>query len=198
MTKGHFIVFLGLILSVLGYGQSDGLQDSTLVGQFEWLKSTSDNYEDNGGRIYEVIRLININAVQKNLIDSLQEYKSQINSYKNAIAEYENTINNLKSEVDKADMQLVSTNEEKDTITFFGNNIQKSTYKAVVWIGVLLLLLLSAYYLVRYYRSITITEQSKLALSELENQFEQYKRNALEREQKLNRALHDERKKNQK
>ena len=54
-------------------------EDISIQGQFETLIRKSTNYRQNGKR-YEVVRLIELNALQKNVLDSLKTGNSTISS----------------------------------------------------------------------------------------------------------------------
>jgi hypothetical protein len=55
-----------------------------------------------------------------------------------------------------------------------------------------------AFFIYKFRSSNTLTQQAKSALADLEEEYEQHRRRALEREQKISRELHDERNKNKK
>ena len=82
--------------------------------------------------------------------------------------------------------------KEKDSISFFGAALTKGSYNTIIWgiIGVLLALL--GFFIFKFKNSNTITLQAQKALSETEAEFEDHRRRALEREQKVMRKLQDE------
>ncbi len=77
-------------------------------------------------------------------------------------------------------------------MTLFGIPMSKGGYSSLMWsiIGILVVLLLVFIY--KFKNSNTVTKQAKLSLSETEEEFEEHRRNALEREQKVRRQLQDE------
>lgn len=171
--------------------------DTSVQGQFETLIRKSTNYRQNGKR-YEVVRLLELNALQKNVLDSLKTANSTIGTLKSTIAENETAIRSLNAKLDETTKTLNSTTEEKDSMPFFGNLVSKATYKLIVWSIILGLLIFLAFFIFKFKNSNALTLQAKTALADLEEEYEQHRRRALEREQKISRELHDERNKNKK
>ena len=172
-------------------------EDISIQGQFETLIRKSTNYRQNGKR-YEVVRLIELNALQKNVLDSLNTGNSTISSLKSTIAENETAIGSLNAKLDETTSNLERITEEKDSMPFFGSLVSKSTYKLIAWSIIIGLLILLAFFVFKFRNSNMLTQQAKTALADLEEEYEQHRRRALEREQKISRELHDERNKNRK
>ena len=77
-------------------------------------------------------------------------------------------------------------------MSLFGIPMSKSGYNVLMWsiiAGLLGLLLLFIY---RFKNSNTITRNANKALAEIEEEFEEHRKVALEREQKVRRQLQDE------
>ena len=74
--------------------------DTSVQGQFETLIRKSTNYRQNGKR-YEVVRLLELNALQKNVLDSLKTANSTIGTLKSTIAENETAIRSLNAKLDE-------------------------------------------------------------------------------------------------
>ena len=74
----------------------------------------------------------------------------------------------------------------------------KGTYKAIMWAIVAGLLLLLILFIYKFRNSNFLTQQAKVALADLEKEYEDHRRKALEREQKVSRRLQDELNKNKK
>lgn len=196
------ILFVGLLTSTMALqAQSKQNQttpeDLTVKGQFETIIKRSTNYRQNGKR-YEVVRLLELNALQKNVLDSLQSNNATITSLRATIAENETAISSLNTKLDETTKNLTTITEEKDSMPFFGSLVSKSTYKLIVWSIIIGLLILLAFFIFRFKNSNILTQQAKTALADLEEEYEQHRRRALEREQKISRELHDERNKNRK
>ena len=193
------LIFPSFILTA--YAQEDleqgAIDDNSIQGQFETLIRKSTNYRQNGKR-YEVVRLLELNAIQKNILDSAATANQTISELKSTIAENETSISSLNTKLDETSKNLSKITEEKDSMPFFGNLVSKSTYKLTVWSIIFGLLAFLVFFIFKFKNSNALTQQAKTALSDLEEEYEQHRRRALEREQKISRELHDERNKNKK
>lgn len=200
--KNLLLLFAGLLicfqtLDAQSVSSQEAIDDNSIQGQFETLIRKSTNYRQNGKR-YEVVRLLELNAVQKNVLDSLQSANNSINQLKSTIAENETAISSLNTKLDETTKKLNTLTEEKDSMPFFGSMVSKGTYKLIVWSIIIALIILLALFIYKFKNSNTLTLQAKTTLADLETEYEQHRRRALEREQKISRELHDERNKNKK
>ena len=189
--KNLVFLLLGLGLYTASLNAQQPVEDNSVQGQFNTLKRKSTNYSQNGKR-YEVVRLLEFNALQKNVLDSLTVANSTITTLKGTIAENETEISSLNSKLSEATTNLNRLTEEKDSMSFFGSLVAKSTYKLITWSITLVLLILLALFVYRFRNSNALTLQAKTALADLEEEYEQHRRRALEREQKISRKLQDE------
>ena len=74
----------------------------------------------------------------------------------------------------------------------------KSSYNTTMWSIILFLLVAAGFLFYRFLNSAKITNAAQLKMAEMEIELEDYRRNSLEREQKLRRKLQDEINKNRK
>ena len=81
---------------------------------------------------------------------------------------------------------------KKNSISFLGIQLNKSTYTITVWSIILLLIIALFYFIYQYKNSFSILSEAKSNLSETEEELTIYKKKSLEREQKLRRQLQDE------
>ena len=191
------------VLSALSYtlnaqnSSTSTPEDNSIQGQFETIIRKSTNYRQNGKR-YEVVRLIELNALQKNVLDTIKTSNGTIATLQATIAENETAISSLNAKLDETSNNLEKITEEKDSMPFFGSLVSKSTYKLIVWSIIVGLLIFLTFFILKFRSSNALTLQAKSALADLEEEYEQHRRRALEREQKISRELHDERNKNKK
>lgn len=199
MTKTLTISLLFFVFLFIGTHaqQTESLNEGTIAQQFEFLEKKSGNYRANGIR-YEVIRLVQLNKLRQNILDSVGQNNRTIAELQSTITKNENEIAALKTSVEQTSNELKKITAEKDSISFFGGQLSKGTYKAIMWSMVISLLLLLLFFIYRFRNSNFLTHQAKAALADLEQDFEQHRRRALEREQKISRQLQDELNKNKK
>ena len=88
------------------------------------------------------------------------------------------------------DMKLLIT--KKNSISFLGIQLNKSTYTITVWSIILLLIIALFYFIYQYKNSYQIILHAKKNVLEAENELANNKKKSLEREQKLRRQLQDE------
>ena len=77
-------------------------------------------------------------------------------------------------------------------MSLFSLQMIKISYNMLIWyiIGALLDLLI--FFVYKFNNSNVVTKEAKLALAEMEEEFEEHRKVALEREQKVRRQLQDE------
>ena len=166
-------------------------EDTSINGQFETIIRKSTNYRQ-GGKRYEVVRLLELEAMRENILDSISTSNKNIVNLRATIAENETSINTLNTKLDETTKNLITLTEEKDSLSFFGAMVSKGTYKLIVWSIIFGLLGYLLFFIYRFKNSNFLTQQAKSALADVENEFEQHRRRALEREQKISRQLQDE------
>ncbi len=186
-------------LALLGAGvlwsqeaeQELSLDGGTIESQFEFLYKKSGNYNAEGRR-YEVVRKIQLDKLRGNVLDSLTSFRKDIAELQAVITRQEGIIEDLNTKLENTSTQLTDVTEEKDSMSFFGAQISKITYNLILWtiIGTLLLFLLLFIY--KFRRSNVLTQEAKVKLSDVESEYEEHRRKALEREQRISRQLQDE------
>ena len=102
------------------------------------------------------------------------------------------SLEDLNNELANTKTELTNTISEKDSMQLFGMPMTKPNYSLVLWsiVGILSALLL--FFIYKYRNSNSVTKQAKMSLAETEEEFEEHRRIALEREQKVRRQLQDE------
>lgn len=176
---------------------SPSLDEGSIEEQFQTLEKKSGNYRANGIR-YEVIKLFELNKLKKNVFDSLATANKTIAELEKTIAQNRSEINALNAKLEETTKNLNETRAEKDSMSFFGAMVSKGTYKLIMGILLFVLLLSLLFFIYRFRKSNYLTQQAKTALADLEEEYEQHRRRALEREQKISRQLQDELNKNKK
>ncbi|MFT6935109.1 MAG: septal ring factor EnvC (AmiA/AmiB activator), partial [Maribacter sp.] len=165
--------------------------------QFDYISKKSGNYRADGVR-YEVVKETNLNKLRKNVLDSLVAISKNTSELKSTISEHETTITSLNKKLKETTTSLTIVSEEKDNMSLLGASVSKGTYNMILWaiIGVLFLFL--GLFIYKFRNSNILTQEAKQNLSELELEYEDHRRRALEREQKISRQLQDERNKQKK
>jgi len=71
----------------------------------------------------------------------------------------------------------------------------KGTYQTTMWVIILALVLILLFFIYKFKNSNVLTKEARKNLAENEAEFEEYRKTALEKQQKLGRMLQDEKNK---
>lgn len=171
--------------------ESLSLDEGTIANQFLFVEKKSGNYRANGIG-YEVVKMTYLNQLKQHVLDSLQNADKTIKSLQNTINKQANTIASLNNTVADTANKLETVNKEKDSVSFLGMQLSKGSYSALVWGIIFILTLLFLLFVYKFRNSNILTQEAKSALVDVEAEFEEHRRRALEREQKISRQLQDE------
>ena len=191
MKHLRILFALTLLISTLSVQAQEEESDNTLRGQFEELESKSGNYRANGIQ-YEVIKLSDLYKTKNNIFDSIETANKTIKDLSATITANDAEIEDLNTKLQETTNKLNAVTEEKDSISFFGAMVSKGTYNFILWSISFGLLLLLLFFIYRFRNSNFLTQQAKSALADLEEEYQNHRRRALEREQKISRQLQDE------
>nr|WP_091425951.1 tRNA (guanine-N1)-methyltransferase [Formosa sp. Hel1_31_208] len=162
------------------------LNSGTIDNQFEYVIRRSNSWQE-----YKTVKKTWLYALKAHTIDSLNAVHKELNDTQAVVAAQAGEIDNLKQSLAVTKSELEDTIAEKDSMQLFGMQMTKPNYSLILWsiVGVLFALLLLFIY--KYRNSNTITKHANKSLAETEEEFEEHRRNALEREQKVRRQLQD-------
>lgn len=163
------------------------LKTGTIEEQFNTLIDKSNDFQE-----YKNLKHFNLNRFRKNFKDSLIITKQKFEKAYAKIEDQKKQINDLQNQINLLNDKINSVTVNKDTIDFFGTRLTKASYNTILWSLILVLLATALFFLFRFKSSNAITKEVKKSLSEIEEEFEQHRKKALEREQVLRRQLQDE------
>ncbi|WP_460219230.1 tRNA (guanine-N1)-methyltransferase [Psychroserpens sp. MEBiC05023] len=168
------------------------LNSGTIDSQFEYVFRKSGNFKGTKGQKYEAVKQSWLLKLKANVLDSLKTTYQELDKTQTEVATQAKTIEGLNTELANTKTELSNTISEKDSMELFGIQTSKPNYSLILWsiVGVLSALLL--FFIYKYRNSNAITKQAKISLAETEEEFEEHRRVALEREQKVRRQLQDE------
>jgi len=186
------------LLSFTSSAQTDAeekilsLNSGTIDNQFEYVIKKSSGWRDERGQQYKVIKINWLYELRAHTIDTLNAVHKNLLDTQTVVSTQNNEIEDLKSSLSKTQTDLEKTNNEKNNMSLFGLQMSKMGYNMLMWsiIGALLALLI--FFIYKFNNSNVVTKEAKLALSEMEEEFEEHRKVALEREQKVRRQLQDE------
>lgn len=168
------------------------LQNGTIDNQFEYVLKKSGNFRGTNGQMYEAVNLGMLLTLRAHTIDSLKTVHKDLADTQAVVKAQAKEIADLKTNLTNTQNDLTKTNSEKDSMALFGMQMSKTGYNALMWTIVAALLALLLFFIYRFKNSNVITRDAKKALAEIEEEFEEHRKTALEREQKVRRQLQDE------
>ena len=163
-------------------------------------KSIADTYKDlydnsETYTLYKVFKISSMNALMKQVQDTLKVHKQTIADGRQKIADLNDTIENLKSKMEELDQELKETQKVAGSISLLGLLISKTSYNVILWsiIAGLIVLLVIAYG--SHARSLRLYQIARKEFTDLNQEFEEYRKTSQENKVKLGRELQTERNK---
>lgn len=197
IIKKHLTKFSLVTLMFLSLNQktsaSTPLDSLDVTSKIEYLISNSNKYKE-----FKVVKKTWLIELKSQVEDSLKIQENRLNSTKELIQNQKNEINQLQNTITETNTSLKNVNSEKDKITFLGVPLEKGIYNMIMWALVVVLLVSLLLFIMKFKSSNKQTVETKKNYESLDNDFEKYKKNMLDKEQKLKRQLQDEINKNNK
>ncbi|PIB27841.1 tRNA (guanine-N1)-methyltransferase [Maribacter sp. 4G9] len=198
MKISRLLFFLAVLLTAgVSFAQDSeddeslSLNSGPIGSQFDYITKKSGNYRADGVR-YEVVREANLYKLRENVLDSLKAFNKRITELNSTILEHETTISSINKKLEETTTNLAAVTEEKDSMSFLGLPVSKGTYNFILWTIIAGLFILLGLFVYKFRSSNILTQEAKQNLAELEVEYEDHRRRALEREQKISRKLQDE------
>ena len=185
-----------ILLCCLGYIHNSIGQEtttpaiSTIDKQFNDLLKKSSNYEE-----YKVVKKAGLNTLQNNTRNHINQLQSEISNLETSIQTQQTEVDKLNNDLTAVQEKLSTTTQEKDTMSFFGMRMSKASFQTLFWCIIAILFIGLLFFIFKFKNSNAITREVNNKFSELESEFEEYRRKAIEKEQKMGRQLLDERNK---
>lgn len=190
----YIALLSGLTLTVSA--QDSEIQPSenlngTLEQQFDYIYKRSNNYE-----IYKVVSKKNFEHLKKSSLDSIRVYKNEINTLNSKLSSEIQERDNLSTQLTSLKEDYLKVNEEKESVSFFGIRLDNNLFNMII-LGVFIFLGLLLFFFIMKFKS--AKSEARIAvdnLTKVEEEYADYKRRAMEKEQQLGRRLQDEINKN--
>ena len=172
--------------------ETESINQGSINDQFEFVLRKSGNFKGTNGAPYEAVRRSMFVALQAHTNDTINTLKKTLSDTRETVSTQEKEINDLKANLSSTQTTLNTTNEEKNNMALLGMQTSKTNYNIIMWTIIAALLALLLFFIYKFKNSNTITKGAKLKLAEVEEEFEEHRKTALEREQKVRRQLQDE------
>ena len=162
-------------------------QPTTIEGVFQQLIDKSGTWQN-----FKMLDRARLATFQRSMSDSINSVRSRLATEKQKVQTHETTIKELNDKITELESNLNNTQNQKDSVSFFGALVSKGVYNSIMWGIVIALGALLALYIYKYTNGNVVTKKSINDLADLQEEYENYRKAAIEREQKVRRQLQDE------
>lgn len=186
IQKWQMVLFLLFVL-VTSNAQETSSTSTNLSGQFDYILTKSESYRD-----LQIVKRKWIENLKESVFSSYTSLETQFLESKAMMQKQQREIESLKTKLQQANASLATYTNKGPTVTFLGiafNQIVFGTLFSILFFGSLIL---ACVFAIKYNKSNELTLNAKNVLAELEEEFQEYKRKTIEREQKISRQLQDE------
>lgn len=185
--KSFYLFIFSLFITIIAFSQEIKKDTLSILNQFDKVYIKSSSYQE-----YKVIRKITFQNLKNNVVNTIEGIDKELISKNKKNKILKDSIQSINKNLIALESDLSLINIEKNSIYFFGLEIEKSSYKIIIMSTIILLIIMLSYFIYQFKSSYRITSLAKENLLEIENELAIYKKKSLEREQKLRRQLQDE------
>lgn len=153
--------------------------EGTLQEQFDFLQQRTNIYNN-----FRAIREDMFRKIRSNSLDSLNVAHGEITSLKQTLQDQRNENRQLQQTLDATISERDQAIAERDSLSLFGIMMGKSFYNLLLWSVIGGLLVLLALVFILFKRANVIARQKKSELTEMKDEYEEYKKTSRERFEK--------------
>ena len=189
MIKKLTIMMILITFSLSTYARKDitaWKQETTLKKQFSVFKQNLTVWQD-----YMSFKEPQIDALFSAVNDTINILETRITKDAKTLLELNSTITKLNYSLTDTQSKLDESLAREDSFSTLGMQVSKESFGTIMYTFSALLLILSGVLFFLFNKSNSVTSDTKDKYSDLDDEFEEYKKNNLERVTKLNRELHD-------
>ena len=186
--KIHLSLFTAILFISISFAQkTKDIEEISIRGGFDRLYRVSTNYKG-----YKVINKEKFLDLKQQVLDSSKASQNLLIEKNNLLKA--SKLDNKKNQeaLTLTKLTLETTLKKENSISLFGIQLSKFIYNFILWTLISLLLVLVIYLSFKFQKNNFLTKRATQNLKNVEYEYEQYRKKALEREQKLRRTLQDE------
>ncbi len=161
-------------------------QETTLKKQFSAFKANLNVWQE-----FMSFKEPQIDQLFSAVNDTISNLESKISTDARTIQELNSTINSLNNKLADTQSKLDESLTREDSFSTLGINVSKGAFATIMYSITFLLLVLVGVLFYLFKQSHVITKEAKEKFSDLDAEFDEYKKSNLERVTKLNRDLHE-------
>jgi predicted nucleic acid-binding Zn-ribbon protein len=196
------LVLSAPVVQAQGTAPAENQADNSLSTQFNNLKTKSNSYSE-GNREYKVVNVSLLNSfwqsVQATIKQTEQKQIKDLNAARQDLAEarakieeQEKQLQALKQDNLAKDAAVQQSEDAVNNLSVLGLSVHKQVYVIVNTAIIALLLIILAIVFTQYKSSKKVTDAKKKEFDDIDREYNEYKKNARERELKIKRELQTE------
>ena len=190
--KKNYLLFSLLVICSYSFSQSDN--DSipsnnslpTIIDKYDQLIEEGSTYKE-----YNMVKKKKVKSFRDEILASKDSVENIIEQQKNKQNELNETIENLEEELAETKQTSGQLRKRTDSIAFLGMQLEKTVYHLIVWSIIGILAVISILLFINYRKSHVVTKATKESMRNLETEYEEYRRNAIEKQQQQGRKILD-------
>jgi hypothetical protein len=139
-------------------------------------------------RIYENFRAVREDMFQrlkKNVNDTLSTMQKKIGSLNYQVNDLNGTIDSLNIKLESTQSDLTSVTKSKNSVPFFGMEVEKGVYNSIMWAIIIVLLLLLIIGFLVFKRNQNLVINKNKDLEDIKSEFEAYRKTSREAREKM-------------
>lgn len=186
------LMFTGLFISTTQTvdaqsGASAVLDSATLEAQLDYIHDNTRVYND-----FRAIRADIFLKIKRNVTDTLNATKLEVAELNSRLTERDFQIETLNTDLTRTKNEKEEAIKNKNSLSFFGIQMNKSLYNSIMWFIILGLAALSIIMVILFRRAHHVTKQVNEELQSTQEEFGQYRKNSREKYEKLVVSHHSE------
>jgi preprotein translocase subunit SecF len=184
----HLSLITAILFISISFAQkTKDTGEISIRGEFDRLYRVSTNYKG-----YKVINKEKFLDLKRQVLDSSKASKNLLIEKNNLLKASKLDSKKNKDLLTLTKITLETALKKENSISFFGIQLSKFIYNLLLWTLISLLLILVLYLSFKFQKNNFLTKRAAQNLKDVEHEYEQHRKKALEREQKLRRTLQDE------
>ena len=186
--KLHLSLFTAILFISISFAQkTKDIEEISIRGEFDRLYRVSTNYKE-----YKVINKEKFLDLKQQVLDSSKAYQSLLIEKNNQLKASNLDNKKYQDVLTQTKLALETALKKENSFSLFGIQLSKFIYNLLLWTLILLLLVVLIYLGFKFQKNNFLTKRADQNLKNIEYEYEQHRKKALEREQKLRRTLQDE------
>jgi peptidoglycan hydrolase CwlO-like protein len=158
----------------------DELTQAQVKEQVNYIEAHTKIYEN-----YRAIREDMFQKLKKNINDTLSLWNNQIGVLKAGNTGLKSTIDSLNNSLTTTKANLDEITKSKNSIRFFGAEVEKDTYNTIMWTIIIILVLVLLIGFMVFKRNQNVIVNRNKDLQDLKTEFEAYRKTSREAREKM-------------